>query len=93
MAGISEEQAEDFCTRLNTFRATLSEEQQPLLDAILKIAWRVGVKEEDLSEGFDGCFTPAQADLIVEYGAPTGTPEFIIRGHILSASGLSIIRG
>jgi hypothetical protein len=92
MAVISEAEAEAFCVKLNEFGETLSEEQKPLFHAILRIAWRVGVEQEDLGAGFDGCFTPAQANLIMEYDHEKDTPS-IIRGHLLSASGSSLIRG
>jgi hypothetical protein len=68
MSTFEEHVVDDFCDKLKAFRETLGEKQKELLDAICEVAWEISA-ENDLESGFDGCFTPDQADLIVRYSA------------------------
>jgi hypothetical protein len=68
MSTFEEDVVDDFCGKLKDFRETLGEKQKELLDAICEVAWEISA-EDDLESGFDGCYTPKQADLIVRYSA------------------------
>lgn len=72
---------------LNSFYAKLqdgrlSSDQLKLLDAILQIAWDVTAKEEVLKDGFEGSFTPDEAELILSYG----NGDFVIGPRMVGSS-------
>jgi hypothetical protein len=96
MSEISDDQLTDFCDRLNEFRESLpSAEQKSLLDAVLKIAWSKTTTEESLDQGFDGCFKPGEAAVILQYSE--GNLDLIsgmIRGSMIrGTAGGDMIRG
>lgn len=51
----------------------LTEREQELVLACLRIAWAAIVEKEDLEKGFQGSFTPDQADMIVQYASASGS--------------------
>jgi hypothetical protein len=68
MPEITDAQLTEFCEKLKVFReTTLTEPQRALLDAVLSFAWNATAPEESLMSGFDGCFEPNQAELILSY--------------------------
>jgi hypothetical protein len=83
MSGISDEEVNDFCEKVEEFKNTLSSAQQALLDTIFKIAWNASVREESFDSHFDGCFKPDEAALILDYqkGDAVMAPR-MIRGLI-----------
>jgi hypothetical protein len=89
MPELSVNQYNDFCAKLEGFRATLDTEQLALLDGILAFAWGAATEEEKcLTAGFTGSFTPKQAALILDYAAGAGGPVTmvprLIKGFIRS---------
>ena len=84
MSSISNDQLDDFCTKLEGFKGTLSQPQRDLLEAILKIAWTATEPEESIATEFDGCFKPKHAELILAYGpgGPVTMVPRLIRGLI-----------
>jgi hypothetical protein len=87
MSEIDAAELDDFCTKLEQFMNTLSEPQQALLNGILKIAWNATEREESLQEsleeGFNGSFSPGQAELILAYhpSGPVVAISRLIRSH------------
>jgi hypothetical protein len=80
MSEITNAQLTEFCEKLKVFREqTLTGPQLALLDAILSIAWNATAREESLESGFDGCFEPHQAKLILAYdpGPVTESGEWV----------------
>ncbi|GAB3151075.1 hypothetical protein [Amycolatopsis sp. NPDC004378] len=51
----------------------LTEKEKGLVLACLKNAWASIVEEEDLEKGFQGSFTPEQADLILHYASASAS--------------------
>jgi hypothetical protein len=91
MDAISDDQLTDFCGRLGGFRESLpSPEQKNLLDAILRIAWKKASTAEALEDGFDGCFKPDEADLILKYSAgKVDMIEGMVSGVMVKAASAS----
>ena len=87
MSEIDAAELDDFCTKLEHFRETLSEPQLALLDGILKIVWNATEREESLEESleeeFNGSFSPGQAELILAYNpsGPVVAIPRLIRSH------------
>jgi hypothetical protein len=85
---ITDEEVDDLCEQLNSLE--LSSAQRSLLDGILKMAWDATAAEEALEAGFDGCFEPSQAALLISYhGAPATTAFMVSRavgGSTLSST-------
>jgi hypothetical protein len=81
MSEITNAQLTEFCEKLEVFREkTLTAPQRVLLDAILSIAWNATAPEKSLESGFDGCFEPNQAKLILAYdpvGPVTAAGEWV----------------
>jgi hypothetical protein len=101
MSEITDAQLTEFCEKLKVFREkTLTARQRVLLDAILSIAWNATAPEESLESGFDGCFDPNQAKLILAYhpvGPVTATGAWVamvprVISGIRSSSGPTGIR-
>lgn len=79
MPDITKEEIDALCEKVRELKAQLSPRQRDLLDAILKIAWEVADPDKSLKEGFDGCFEPHQAAMILGYGLGGN----IIKPHII----------
>jgi len=89
---LDETQARQFSHKLKEFRKTLTDEEKPVFDAILNIAWHISAKEEDLGQEFDGCFSSEEAELILAYRA--GNLDLLagmVKGDLIRTSA-SLIR-
>jgi hypothetical protein len=65
----------DFQQKLDQLKASLTEEQLELLEAILTIAWNATEHEGEIHNGFKWSFTPQQASLLrVYHHTPLGVP-------------------
>ena len=60
---------DEFWRKVKDATASLSEREKDLLYACVRIAWAMAVQEEELKNGFQGSFTPEQADMIVKYAS------------------------
>jgi hypothetical protein len=90
MSDISNAHLNEFCEKLKVFRDTTLKQpsQRALLDAILRFAWNASAKEKALEKGFDGCFKPDQAELIMAYDPGVWPPA--PGGPIAAAAGGSV---
>jgi hypothetical protein len=100
MPGIEPDDVSDLCEKIQDLKETLLQPQAELLDAIVKAAWSIAASEESFENGFDGCFTPDEAALILAYSGGHTPQNGLIKGHaslgglIEGATGTdSLIRG